>query len=198
MGTRQGHWDTVYGSKPLTGVSWYEPRPQKSLALIRGTGVGFDDPIIDVGGGGSFLVDVLAAAGYRDVTVLEKVRDRLGPRASGVTFVHEDVTNFRPARRYAIWHDRAVFHFLVQQEERQRYIDALRDGVLPDGHVVIATFGPSGPERCSGLPTMRYDQAELGAVLGPQFELVESGLSLHQTPWQTPQEFLYCRFDRRG
>ena len=200
----QSHWDAVYDKKGATEVSWYEPRPEKSLELIRSTGVDVTDPIIDVGGGASLLVDELFAAGYKDLTVLdisaavlEKLRERLVSAASSVTLLHQDVTAFRPARQYALWHDRAVFHFLIEREDRQRYVDALHQGVRPGGHVVMATFGPSGPERCSGLPTRRYDAPTLGAELGSEFELVQSSLLTHRTPANVRQEFLYCRFSRR-
>lgn len=201
---RQSHWDAVYGEKRADEVSWYEPRPENSLDLVRSTGVREADPIIDVGGGASRLVDELLAAGYADLTVLdvsasvlEKVRERLGSAAASVTLLHQDVTAFQPARQYALWHDRAVFHFLTQREDRQRYTHALRHGIRPGGHVVIATFGPAGPQRCSGLPTLRYDAGALSAELGADFALVESFLVVHRTPWNANQQFLYCRFTRK-
>lgn len=201
----QSHWDAVYEKKGASEVSWYEPHPKESLELIRATGVHAADPIIDVGGGASLLVDELLAARYRDVNVLDisaavlaKLRTRLGPAASSVTLLHEDVTAFRPEKQYALWHDRAVFHFLVGPEERARYIDALRRGVRHGGHVIMATFGPSGPERCSGLPTRRYDATTLAAELGAGFALVQSTLLTHRTPANAPQQFLYCRFNRRS
>jgi SAM-dependent methyltransferase len=204
VATRE-HWDSVYGSKAITEVSWYEPHAEKSLELIRSAGVGLADPIVDVGGGASFLVDDLLEAGYRDLTVLDvsatvldKLRERLGPRALSVTLLHQDVMAFEAERRYALWHDRAVFHFLVERADRERYLHALRRALRMDGHLVIATFGPSGPERCSGLPTLRYDQAALAAELGPDFKLMESSLSVHRTPWNAPQQFLYCRFVRQA
>lgn len=203
--TKQHHWDAVYGAKPITEVSWYEPHADRSLELIRRAGIELTDPIIDVGGGASFLVDDLLEAGYRDLTVLdvsavvlEKLRLRLGAKAPRVTLLQRDVTAFEPTRRFALWHDRAVFHFLVEGADRKRYVDVLCRALRPDGHLVIATFGPSGPERCSGLPTMRYDEAALAAELRSDFKLVESSLSLHRTPWNAAQQFLYCRFVRQA
>ena len=197
----QDHWDAVYEKKKADEVSWYEPRPEKSLDLIRSAGVRDADPIIDVGGGASRLVDELLAAGYGDLTVLdvsasvlEKVRRRLGSAPSPVTLLHRDVTAFQPVRQYALWHDRAVFHFLTRREDRERYVAALRRGVRPGGHIVMATFGPSGPERCSGLPTVRYDATTLATELGADFALVDSFLVVHRTPWNSEQQFLYCRF----
>ena len=201
----QDHWDGVYEKKRSDEVSWYEPRPEKSLQLIRATGVLVADPIIDVGGGASRLVDELLAAGYGDLTVLDvansvlgKLRTRLGSAASTVALLHQDVTAFQPTRLYALWHDRAVFHFLTRREDRERYIDALHQGVRPGGHILMATFGPAGPKRCSGLPTVRYDAAALTAELGADFALVESFLVVHRTPWNAEQQFLYCRFRRES
>lgn len=198
---RREHWDSVYGSKATSEVSWYEPHAEKSLELIGSAGVGLAQPIIDVGGGASFLVDDLLEAGYRDLTVLDvsaavlgKLQERLGPKASRVTLFHRDVTAFEPQRRYTLWHDRAVFHFLVERADRERYVRALGHALCAEGHLVMATFGPAGPERCSGLPTLRYDAAALAAELGPDFKLIESSLSIHRTPWDAPQQFLYCRF----
>jgi SAM-dependent methyltransferase len=199
----QIHWDAVYEKRAVEDVSWYEPHADKSLDLIRGTGVELDDPIIDVGSGASFLVEDLLAAGYRDLTVLDisaqvldKLRERLGSRAQLVAMLHRDVTAFDPDRRYALWHDRAVFHFLMARADRERYIEALGRALRPGGHLVMATFGPDGLERCSGLPTMRYDARVLAAELGREFELIESSLVLHRTPWGSAQQFLYCRFDQ--
>jgi SAM-dependent methyltransferase len=162
------------------------------------------DAIIDVGGGASLLVNELLDAGYGDLTVLDisaevlqQLRERLGERANSVTLIQQDVTRFQPTRRYALWHDRAVFHFLVQREDRARYVDVLRRTLLPNGHLIISTFGPSGPERCSGLPTVRYDAPALASELGNDFTLVDSSLAVHRTPWGSEQQFLHCRFDRR-
>jgi SAM-dependent methyltransferase len=203
--SRQAHWDGIYGARAITDLSWYEPHPQKSLELIRATGVQPTDPIIDVGSGASFLIDELVEAGYLDLTVLDisaevlkKLRARVDPRTAALSFLRQDVTAFRPPRRYALWHDRAVFHFLIQREDRERYVDVLRRALIPGGHVVIATFGPSGPERCSGLPTHRYDAKALAAELGDDFVLVDSSLAVHRTPSGVEQPFLYCRFDRRS
>jgi SAM-dependent methyltransferase len=203
--SRQAHWDGIYGARSITDLSWYEPHPGKSLELIRATGVQPADPIIDVGSGASFLIDDLVEAGYLDLTVLDisaevlkKLRARVDPRTAALSFLRQDVTAFRPPRRYALWHDRAVFHFLIQREDRERYVDVLRRALIPGGHVVIATFGPSGPQRCSGLPTLRYDDKALAAELGDDFGLVDSSLAVHRTPAGVEQPFLYCRFDRRS
>lgn len=197
---KKGHWDKVYGTKSPTEVSWYEERPARSLALIQGTGVQPADPIIDVGGGASSLVDELLTAGFQDLTVLDissevlsKLAQRLGTCAQ-VTLLQQDVSEFHPARRYKVWHDRAVFHFLTDPDDRVRYVSALRQALQPDGHLIIATFGPQGPERCSGLPIARYDAGALSIQLGKEFELMNSSLDVHMTPWGAEQQFLYCHF----
>ena len=198
---RTAHWDGVYRNKAATELSWYEPRPAESLVLLRSTGAVFDDPILDVGGGASLLVDELLALGFRDLSVLDvssevlgQVRRRLGPRGASVDYIQSDVSAFRPARPYALWHDRAVFHFLVEPGERRAYVAALRAALRPAGHAVIATFGPSGPQRCSGLPTMRYDASGLSAELGPWLRLLDSRLVVHRTPAGSEQQLLYCLF----
>ncbi len=178
---QQPHWDQVYTTRAAAEVSWYEALP------------------------GTWLAEELREAGYREVTVLDisgearrRQRERLGHRAVVPSFIEQDVTRFRAPRAYALWHDRAAFHFLVQAEDRQRYVEALRAALRPHGQAIIATFGPSGPERCSGLDVRRYDAAALAAELGGGFELAESSLAVHRTPKGAEQQFLYCRFARRA
>lgn len=199
--TNRAHWDHVYARRALDEVSWYQAEPTKSLELIHASGAGRDAPIIDVGGGASFLVDRLIQEGYHDLTVLDissevlrKLRDRLGPSAESVVLVQADVTEFRPNRRYTLWHDRAVFHFLVDRAERERYVAVLKQALEVGGHLVIATFGPEGPERCSGLPVQRYAADSLAQTLGADFALVESSLDTHHTPTGASQQFLFARF----
>jgi len=200
--TSKQHWEQVYQRRVLSEVSWYELEPKKSLELIRASGIGRHDPIIDVGGGGSYLVDALLREGYTDVTVLDissevlqKVRDRLGQSAPGVTLAESDVTEFQPPRSYALWHDRAVFHFLIDAEARERYRGVLRRALRPGGQVVISTFGPQGPERCSGLPVQRYSETTLAMELGDAFRSLESSIDIHHTPSGHSQQFLHQRFE---
>jgi SAM-dependent methyltransferase len=199
----KAHWDAVYSGRAVTEVSWYEAYPRKSLELVHASDLQPDDPIIDVGGGASLLADALLDQGWTDLTVLdisaavlEKVRARLGPNSKKVTLLQQDVTTYRPAREYALWHDRAVFHFLVHAEDRERYVNALRRALRPNGCAIIATFGPEGPERCSGLAVVRYDANGLAQELGADFKLVESCVEIHHTPSGAPQQLLYCRFRR--
>lgn len=202
---RRSHWEDVYGSKGHTEVSWYQEVPDKSLALINATGVSTEDAIIDIGGGASTLVDHLLEAGYADVTVLDlaatafdQARERLGEQAGMVNWVVSDVTQFEPERQYRLWHDRAVLHFLTAASDRARYVEVLKDALVPGGHAVIATFGPDGPLKCSGLEIRRYSVSMLEELLGPEFEVQSHELENHQTPMGSTQQFLYSCWTRRG
>jgi SAM-dependent methyltransferase len=188
----------MYEARRATDVSWYQPVPERSLGLIQATGVPREGPIIDVGGGASRLVDHLLAAGYTDVSVLDlapaalaQARARLGPLAERVTWVAADTTTFAAGRRYTLWHDRAVLHFLLRTEEQGRYVATLRRALAERAHVALATFGPGGPERRSGLPVQRYSAEALKALLGPGFQLRRGEVEQHRTPAGGTQEFLY-------
>lgn len=202
---RKRHWEDVYNGKSATEVSWYQDTPGRSLALVESTGIAKHAPIIDVGGGASTLVDHLLQSGYSDITVLDlasaafdQARARLAARAVEVDWVVSDVTRFRPRRRYQLWHDRAVLHFLTEAADRERYVDVLRRALEPGGHVVIAAFGPEGPTRCSGLEIRRYNVELLRELLGPEFVLQSHELENHQTPRGALQQFLYSCWTRRG
>lgn len=192
------HWQRVYGEKEPTAVSWYQPVPEKSLQLIRSTGIARDKPMLDAGGGASTLVDYLLNEGYTDINVLdisgkalERSRARLGDSASAITWIESDVTKFEPSRQYALWHDRAVFHFLTKSADRDKYIDVVCRSLQPSGYLVLATFGPQGPERCSGLDIQRYSVGELKKLFGSRFELCSHELEEHKTPTGSTQQFLY-------
>jgi SAM-dependent methyltransferase len=194
------HWERVYQTKRTDEVSWFRPHLDTSLTLIRDTGLPPAAPIIDVGGGASTLVDDLLAAGYRDLTVLDVsvaaldvARARLGARQSAVTWLAADVTTAElPAGHFKVWHDRAVFHFLTDPADRDRYVAQVRHAVAARGHVIIATFGPDGPQRCSGLPTARYDADGIHAVFGHDFEVIIRREERHRTPAGVEQQFVYC------
>jgi len=178
---------------------------QFSLQCIQNTGIRKTDPIIDVGGGASTLADDLIAAGFLHITVLdisptalELARQRLGARAANVTWIEADITQADlPGRAFDIWHDRAVFHFLTQPADRQRYLDTVRHAVRKGGHVIVATFAPDGPDHCSGLEVVRYSPESLHAEFGEDFELMESTRETHRTPFGTEQRFIYCYCRRR-
>lgn len=195
------HWAQVYRTKAVDAVSWYQAKPAVSLALIADSGVARDAPLIDVGGGASTLVDHLLAAGYSDLTVLDlagealaRSRERLGgASAARVHWLEADVTRFEPPRRYALWHDRAVFHFLTGEPARTAYLATVRRSLMPGGTVVLATFALDGPARCSGLEVVRYDAAALHAAFGADFELQDSRPDAHLTPGGSLQSFIYVR-----
>jgi SAM-dependent methyltransferase len=199
--SKEQHWDRLYRVKSAAELSWYESHPLRSLQSIQETGVPADAPILDVGGGASVLVDDLLELGYTDLTVLDlapaalaQSRERVGPAAERVTWIAADVTTFHPPRRYAIWHDRAVLHFLLNPDEQGQYVAVLRSALASRGHVILATFGPAGPTRCSGLPVQRYSVEMLSALLGPVFELRGSVLEDHHTPSGATQQFLHTRW----
>ncbi|WP_266169268.1 class I SAM-dependent methyltransferase [Dyella subtropica] len=202
---RKRHWEHVYETKPTDTVSWYQRRPHISLTLIDHADLPLDAPIIDVGAGASTLVDHLLAEGRSDLSVLDisaaaldKVRERLGDGAGKVAWIAADVLGFAPSKRYALWHDRAVFHFLTDASDRAAYLDALQRSLAPDGQVIVATFALDGPERCSGLPVARYDVASLHAAFGDAFELLESTRESHLTPGGAEQHFTYVRMQLRS
>lgn len=201
---RKSHWDSVYSTKTPGELGWYQAHPEMSLRLIEASGIGKDEALIDVGGGASLLVDRLVAAGYRQVTVLDisaaalaSAQTRLGVRADNVHWLAEDVTRFTPAGTYSLWHDRAVFHFLTDATERRAYLHAAERALNPGGQLIIATFALDGPEKCSGLPVVRYDAQSLAQEAGGNFELLESCGETHVTPGGGKQSFTYCRFRRR-
>jgi SAM-dependent methyltransferase len=202
--TDPSHWDAVYATRAETAVSWYEPVAEVSRRLVRATGVPRNAAIVDVGAGASTLVDGLLADGYTGLTLLDVAdaalaiaRRRLGARAAAVRWRTGDVLGMEfEAGAYRVWHDRAMFHFLVTAEARALYLARLRRALAADGQVVIATFGRDGPERCSGLPVQRYDAPSLATALGGGFVLEESLAHTHPTPAGATQSFVYARFRR--
>lgn len=200
---RNEHWDTVYRTRAAEHVSWHQPLPEPSLRAIDMLGVDTGAPLIDVGGGASRLVDCLLARGWSDLTVLdiapaalEAAKLRLGEAVGRVRWIAADITAWRPEQTYAVWHDRAVFHFLTEQESRAAYRRALAAGLAPGGFAIMATFAPDGPQRCSGLPVQRYDAGLLSAELGPGFRLLRDWREQHVTPGGAVQTFNWCTFRR--
>jgi hypothetical protein len=194
---RARHWAGTYGSRASDDVSWFQREPTVSLRLLGEAGLGPDRSVIDVGGGASVLVDRMLDLGVCDVTVLDVAdtalavsRSRLGPRAAGVTWLAQDLLTWRPTRRYDMWHDRAVFHFLAEPADRDRYREVLRAGLAEGGWVVVGTFAEDGPTSCSGLPVVRYAPRELAEQF-PGFELLDSTREEHHTPWDSVQPFTW-------
>ena len=201
--SNRAHWDNAYATKGEAGVSWFEDVPAVSLELIRQADAGPASSVIDIGGGASRLADALLREGVGRITVLDispaaldAAKARLGATADDIEWIAADVTEWKPERRYDIWHDRAAFHFLTEADARAAYVERLHTALKPGGHAVIATFALDGPERCSGLPVMRYDPAGLAEVLGPSFELVDQRRNVHTTPWGSPQSFQFSLLRR--
>jgi SAM-dependent methyltransferase len=198
--TTKDHWQRIYGRKAPDEVSWYRPHLERSLDFIERAGLAPDAAIIDIGGGASTLVDDLLARGYTNLTVLDvsaaaidAAKARLGDRADCVRWLVADVTEIDfGAGSYDFWHDRAVFHFLRDQADRRRYVAAVRRAVKLGGHVLVATFGPEGPERCSDLEVVRYDADKLHDEFGHEFRKVGSVTEMHRTPRGAEQQFVYC------
>jgi SAM-dependent methyltransferase len=202
--SRGARWENVYRTKGEREVSWFQETPSTSLDLIRSTGATRHSSIVDIGGGAARLVDALVDEGYAAVTVLDlsesalaAAKARSGPAAATVTWIVADVVGWKPLQRYNAWHDRAAFHFLTEAADRTTYVECLREALRPGGHAIIATFALDGPERCSGLPVVRYDAASLGNVLESAFSLVETRRHDHQTPMESTQRFRFSVF-RRG
>jgi SAM-dependent methyltransferase len=201
---RGAHWENVYRTKGERELSWFQEIPSISWELIRSAGATRHSAVVDIGGGASRLVDALVDEGFEDVTVLDlsesalaAAKTRLGPTAAGVTWIVADVARWKPLQRYDVWHDRAAFHFLTDEADRIAYVECLREALRPGGYAIIATFALDGPERCSGLPVVRYDAASLGKVLGDVFNLVETRRHDHHTPMGSTQRFQFSMF-RRG
>ncbi|MGH8119686.1 MAG: class I SAM-dependent methyltransferase [Gammaproteobacteria bacterium] len=201
---KREHWERAYVTRPIDRLGWYEPHLQPSLNWIKELGLPADTPMIDVGGGASTLVDDLLNEGYQAITVLDisgnaldVVKARLGKKADLVTWREGDITTVAlPGHHYALWHDRAVFHFLTVPELQQAYRDQLLYALQPGGHVIMGTFAPEAPPTCSGLPVQRYSPQRLESILGAEFELLRHHKMLHVTPGGVEQMYLYCRFRR--
>lgn len=203
---KKQHWENVYSSKSDREVSWFREHLDNSLKMILATGVGTDAAIIDVGGGSSTLVDDLLADGFVDLTVLDisrsaldRSRERLGVKAQNVEWVDADITDVQlPEGRFDVWHDRAVFHFLTDEGDRKRYIELVLRSLKPGGHIIVASFGPNGPMKCSGLDVVRYSPSEMSETFGGNFEMLSSISETHNTPFGTSQEFVYCYCRKRA
>ncbi len=208
---RKAHWENVYTSKGEKEVSWFQENPAPSLELAALAGVSADSAIIDIGGGASRFVDALVERKFRRITVLDlsaaaldaarerleqRLKQRPGDNEAGVEWVVADVTTWEPSRTWDLWHDRAAFHFLTDASDRSAYVRHLKKAVRSGGHVIIGTFALDGPEKCSGLPVMRYDEGMLGAILGSDFRLIDSRRHDHTTPWGVVQRFRFSTFRR--
>lgn len=198
------HWDAIYASKQPKQVSWFQEHAALSMQFVRDAGVAADAQILDVGAGASVLVDDLLNAGYHTLSVLDisaaalhAAKERLGVKAAGIKWIEADVTQLElPEASIDVWHDRAVFHFLTDPLDRQRYVQTVLRVVKPGGHVIVATFAEDGPLKCSGLDIVRYRPDTLHQEFGSAFELLKSAKELHRTPSGADQSFVYCYFRR--
>jgi 2-polyprenyl-3-methyl-5-hydroxy-6-metoxy-1,4-benzoquinol methylase len=201
----QEHWAHIYEGKAPTEVSWYQASPEPSLGALCRFGALPSSAFIDVGGGASNLVDALLAQGWQDITVLDiaapaldAAKARIGPLADRIHWEVADITEWSSARKFEVWHDRAVFHFLTQPKQRVAYRRALDEGLAAGGLAIVATFALNGPDRCSGLPVRRYDPASLADALGESLQLIDAWREEHVTPWGAKQAFNWCAFRRVG
>ena len=201
----KNHWDTVYSKKAEAELSWHQDDPSISFELMHRAGLTTASSVIDIGGGTSRIVDGLLDLGLTDVSVMDlsenalvAAQRRLGADSRKVTWIAADVTKWEPGREFDIWHDRAVFHFLVDPLERQAYVHRLANSLSPKGHAIIATFALDGPLKCSGLAVARYSPESLSETLGNGFTLVAHRYHLHHTPWGSPQSFQYSLLRKRG
>lgn len=203
-GGRAAHWDRAFAGRADTALSWHQDEPQPSLALIETFGPGPTASVIDVGAGTARLADALLDRGYTDITLLDvspaalaASRERLGARAASVAFVAADVTAWQPTRRWDVWHDRAVMHFLVEETDQAAYRTALLAGTQRGSLVVLGTFSPDGPRMCSGLPVRQWTGAELlGFLGGGTVDLLDAGRHTHVTPGGARQDFEFSVFRR--
>jgi ubiquinone/menaquinone biosynthesis C-methylase UbiE len=204
MASTSDHWDRVWAEREPVEMSWYQAAPDSSLRMIEAIGLEADAPILDVGGGSSGLALELRRRGYSDLTVadiseaaLDKARGTLGGESEGINWVVADVRSHKFGRRFALWHDRAVFHFFVDEADRAGYLDVLDRSLQPGGNVILATFGPQGPTSCSGLPVVRYGPQELAETMRPVARLVSDRLEIHKTPSGNEQQFLFAHLEGR-
>ena len=199
---KKAHWEKVYETKEPHEVSWIQDVPKTSLEMIHSFPINRSAKIIDVGGGDSTLVDFLLEQGFENITVLdisakalEKAKARLGDRAQLVTWIVSDITQFQPETTYDVWHDRAVFHFLTEQEQIEKYLNIARKAAV--GNLTIGTFSENGPEKCSGLAIKQYTEDTLSSVFTSDFETLTSKRENHITPFATEQNFVFCSFQRK-
>jgi len=198
---RKNHWEKIYETKELNDVSWFQPTPKTSLDFIKEFNVPLEAKIIDVGGGDSYLVDNLLELGFTDITILDisekalqKAKIRLGSKANKVKWIVADAADFVPPEKYDFWHDRAAFHFLVNQNEIDKYIYTVKTNLNENGVFVVGTFSENGPTKCSGIEIKQYSESKLSQLLSKFFKKVKCIVVDHTTPFNTIQNFVFCSF----
>jgi hypothetical protein len=200
----KAHWDNVWQTKPHDTTSWYQEGPVISLRFFETANVLHTAPLVDIGSGASKLIDGWLSQGFRDITALDisasafvHSKQRLGTASDHVTFVEANVLDWQPERRYQLWHDRAVFHFLTDPNSRGRYIKTLTTALAPGAFFICGGFSTSGPQKCSGLQVQRYDADTIAGVFAPWFEVLALEVEIHLTPAGSEQHFLWSLFRRR-
>ena len=200
---RKQHWENIYQTKSLDEVSWYQPKPETSLSFFKKYNISKNANIIDVGGGDSFLVDHLLALGYQNITVLdiseaaiERAKKRLAEKANLVEWIVSDITHFTPTKNYDVWHDRAAFHFLTDDNDKECYTEIITKNIAAKGILILGTFSKNGPKKCSGIEIQKYSEEKLSEQFEDGFEKVECFTINHQTPFNTLQNFIFCVFKK--
>jgi len=202
MENKQVHWESIYKLNDFKKVSWYQENPTRSKTLIQNLNLSKSSPIIDIGGGASYLANSLINIGYRDVTVNDISLNAINiskrhniQNIKTIKWIAGNITNVKlPEKNYKVWHDRAVFHFLTRADEREKYKKQILNSVSQKGHVIISTFSLKGPKKCSGLPIKQYSEKSLLSELGKNFKLINHQYNNHSTPSGNYQNFLYCCF----
>ena len=198
------HWNTIYQNKKATEVSWFQEEPTISLALIAALDLEKSAAIIDIGAGDSLLVDFLLAQGYTNITVLDisekaitKAQKRLGNQAHKVQWIVSDILDFTPKKKFEVWHDRAAFHFITSENDIEKYLAFSNNAIAENGIVVLGTFSKTGPKKCSGIPIVQYSETELTSLFAPWFIKQSAHHHVHQTPFETSQNFIFCSFKKQ-
>ncbi|MFD0930977.1 class I SAM-dependent methyltransferase [Psychroflexus salinarum] len=201
---RKSHWETIYKTKELKNVSWFQPTPETSLSFFEQFELPKTARIIDVGGGDSLLVDHLLDRGFKDITVLDisaeaidRAKQRLGDKAKHVSWIVSDITKFQPTETYDFWHDRAVFHFLTEDNEISTYVETAQKAIKQDGVLVIGTFSEQGPTKCSGIEIKQYSETSMTETFKTNFEKVDCVTVDHTTPSGSVQNFVFCSFKKK-
>ncbi len=201
---RKEHWETVFSTKTEKEVSWFQEYPKTSVDFITALHLPLEAKIIDIGGGDSYLMDALLDLGYTNLTLLdisakaiERIKNRLGDKASKVTFIVSDILDFNPSEQYDFWHDRACFHFLTEANQINRYVEIVEQSMTQEGKLFIGTFSESGPKKCSGLDIKQYNEESLRLLFEKDFQMKGCFTEVHQTPFDTTQNFFFCGFKRK-
>lgn len=203
MISKKEHWEHIYATKAINEVSWYQEKPETSLALIKNISLNKAAKIIDIGGGDGLMVDELIEMQFKDISVLDlsqnaidKAVNRLGKSAQNIEWINTNIIDFEPQKKFNLWHDRAVFHFLTAENEIEKYVALTGNSIEKDGYLILATFSSNGPTKCSGIDIKQYDVADLLALFGPSFSLVQHLQQMHSTPLGTQQEFTFAVFQK--